>query len=164
MKDIKSYVIGFLTCACLFLIMGQTEKEDFEIFDTIVAKSIGILGEDGKAVTLWNKDGIGMSKDGTEGFKLWIDTNGIIINNDKGKKVMTLQSLGDGNGSVIATFNGDSDEAQASMYTQETNSGIRISNLHDKNVVNIGANKNEDGAILLFDRYGDIGWIQTGKQ
>ena len=23
MKDIKSYVIGFLTCACLFLIMGQ---------------------------------------------------------------------------------------------------------------------------------------------
>ena len=24
MKDIKSYVIGFLTCACLFLIMGQT--------------------------------------------------------------------------------------------------------------------------------------------
>ena len=24
MKDIKSYVIGFLTCTCLFLIMGQT--------------------------------------------------------------------------------------------------------------------------------------------
>ena len=24
MKDIKSYVIGFLTCACLFLIMGAT--------------------------------------------------------------------------------------------------------------------------------------------
>ena len=23
MKDIKSYIIGFLTCACLFLIMGQ---------------------------------------------------------------------------------------------------------------------------------------------
>ena len=23
MKDIKSYVIGFLTCACLFLVMGQ---------------------------------------------------------------------------------------------------------------------------------------------
>jgi len=27
MKDIKSYVIGFLTCACLFLIMGQTKSE-----------------------------------------------------------------------------------------------------------------------------------------
>ena len=27
MKDIKSYVIGFLTCACLFLIMGQTKND-----------------------------------------------------------------------------------------------------------------------------------------
>ena len=27
MKDIKSYVIGFLTCACLFLVMGQTKQE-----------------------------------------------------------------------------------------------------------------------------------------
>ena len=26
MKDIKSYVIGFLTCVCLFLIMGQTKE------------------------------------------------------------------------------------------------------------------------------------------
>ena len=28
MKDIKSYVIGFLTCACLFLIMGQTKSDN----------------------------------------------------------------------------------------------------------------------------------------
>ena len=28
MKDIKSYVIGFLTCACMFLIMGQTNGEE----------------------------------------------------------------------------------------------------------------------------------------
>ena len=27
MKDIKTFVIGFLTCACLFLIMGQTKQE-----------------------------------------------------------------------------------------------------------------------------------------
>ncbi len=32
MKDIKSYVIGFLTCACLFLIMGQakSDNDDYE--------------------------------------------------------------------------------------------------------------------------------------
>ena len=28
MKDIKTFVIGFLTCACVFLIMGQTNGED----------------------------------------------------------------------------------------------------------------------------------------
>ena len=28
MKDIKTFVIGFLTCACMFLIMGQTKSEN----------------------------------------------------------------------------------------------------------------------------------------
>ena len=27
MKDIKMFIIGFLTCACMFLIMGQTKQE-----------------------------------------------------------------------------------------------------------------------------------------
>ena len=34
MKDIKSYVIGFLTCACLFLIMGQTNTDLITSNDT----------------------------------------------------------------------------------------------------------------------------------
>ena len=29
MKDIKTFIIGFLTCACLFLIMGQTKDKDY---------------------------------------------------------------------------------------------------------------------------------------
>ena len=33
MKDIKSYVIGFLTCACLFLIMGQTKSDKWIEWD-----------------------------------------------------------------------------------------------------------------------------------
>ena len=28
MKDIKTFIIGFLTCACLFLIMGQTMSDE----------------------------------------------------------------------------------------------------------------------------------------
>ena len=28
MKDIKSYVIGFLSCACLFLIMGHSDNAE----------------------------------------------------------------------------------------------------------------------------------------
>ena len=27
MKDIKTFIIGFLTCTCLFLIMGQTKSQ-----------------------------------------------------------------------------------------------------------------------------------------
>ena len=35
MKDIKSYIIGFLTCACLFLIMGQTDKTEKNVVEGI---------------------------------------------------------------------------------------------------------------------------------
>ena len=42
MKDIKSYVIGFLTCACLFLIMGQT-KTDNDDYDMEMNVSGGII-------------------------------------------------------------------------------------------------------------------------
>ena len=28
MKDIKTFLIGFLTCTCIFLIMGQTDGEE----------------------------------------------------------------------------------------------------------------------------------------
>ena len=29
MNNIKTFLIGFLTCACMFFIMGQTEQEMF---------------------------------------------------------------------------------------------------------------------------------------
>ena len=31
MKDIKTFLIGFLTCACLFLIMGQADPTYIEV-------------------------------------------------------------------------------------------------------------------------------------
>ena len=34
MKDIKSFLIGFLTCCCLFLIMGQTDGEKLKSYET----------------------------------------------------------------------------------------------------------------------------------
>ena len=34
MKDIKTFLIGFLTCCCMFLIMGQTDGEKPKHYDT----------------------------------------------------------------------------------------------------------------------------------
>ena len=39
MKDIKSYVIGFLTCACLFLIMGQTKQDVMKDIKTLITEN-----------------------------------------------------------------------------------------------------------------------------
>ena len=46
MKDIKSYVIGYLSCACLFLIMGQTKNT-----------ATGNMWVDPEETTEWNVDG-----------------------------------------------------------------------------------------------------------
>ena len=40
MKDIKTYIIGFLSCACLFLIMGHSEIKNVELFESI---SCGVI-------------------------------------------------------------------------------------------------------------------------
>ena len=73
MKDIKSYVIGFLTCACMFLIMGQTQN---------TAK--GNVWVDGEETTEWNVEGkviVEASENGryqaysSEGLSYMIETN-----------------------------------------------------------------------------------------
>ena len=46
MKDIKTFLIGFLTCACLFLIMGQTKNT-----------STGKVLVDGEETTEWIVNG-----------------------------------------------------------------------------------------------------------
>ena len=42
MKDIKIFVIGFLACACLFLIMGQTKSGNSEKYQFAVQRGIDI--------------------------------------------------------------------------------------------------------------------------
>ena len=48
MKDIKTFIIGFLTCTCMFLIMGQTnDKEKTEQMVKMVKQQADILQQSG---------------------------------------------------------------------------------------------------------------------
>ena len=38
------------------------------------------------------------------------------------------------------------------------------SGLTGKKTGYLGSNKNNDGVAMLFDRYGDAGWLAEGKQ
>ena len=67
--DIRSMLIGVLTCACFFLIMGQTQKDGS--FDTIVANKI-LIGDKDKPL-------IELTKDYGDG-----DSGLILVNNNKG--------------------------------------------------------------------------------
>ena len=50
MKDIKTFLIGFLTCCCLFLIMGQTkaDNDDYEMEMNVSGGTIKIGNEYGR--------------------------------------------------------------------------------------------------------------------
>ena len=43
MKDIRSYIIGFLSAICMFLFLGLTEDNEDGYFDKIYAKHIEFL-------------------------------------------------------------------------------------------------------------------------
>ena len=65
MKDIKSYVIGFLSCACLFLIMGQTDGEEMMEWNV-----------DGKVIIESNENGRYQAFTKKERIRLLDTTNG----------------------------------------------------------------------------------------
>ena len=50
MKDIKTFLIGFLTCACMFLIMGQTkaDNDDYEMEMNVSGGTIKVGNEYGR--------------------------------------------------------------------------------------------------------------------
>ena len=76
MKDIKTFVIGFLTCTCLFLIMGQTENEEYEM------EKIEWNVTDGKVIIETNEHGRyqAISGDKYEYFYLLDTETGAVYN------------------------------------------------------------------------------------
>ena len=70
MKDIKSYVIGFLTCTCLFLIMGQTkaDNDDYEMEMNVSGGTIKIGNEYGR-YQAYSSEGLSYMIETNTGFK-----------------------------------------------------------------------------------------------
>ena len=58
MKDIKTFLIGFLTCACLMLIMGATAYNTgngkYEMMTSFSGKSLYLLETETSEVYVWN--------------------------------------------------------------------------------------------------------------
>ena len=61
-------------------------------------------------------------------------------------------------------YTGANEKGQVVEMPHEGGGIIQIRNRHFKKVVRLQANKNDDGIIALFDRYGEYGWGQTGKR
>ena len=121
MKDIKSYIIGFSSVACLFLIMGQTNDKGIQIFDKLAEKEILVVG--------------------------FVQTQTLDEN-----RTASMGAGTDGDGGFM-TFS----KREKKVYIGGRGGQINIFNKYQEKVVDIQANKNENGMIALYDKFGELG-------
>ena len=74
MKDIKTFVIGFLTCACMFLIMGQTKQEADANMEQVMKmvnkmKDSGFMHEPVGRYQAYSAEGLSYMIETNTGFK-----------------------------------------------------------------------------------------------
>ena len=135
MKDVKSYIIGFLTCACLFLIMGQTQ----------VSNNLGDI----------EVNSITIRDNGNGGFIQSFNTDG---------KETMYAGTGIGGFGIVTPSNADGKETMYAGTKVGGGGMIQLSNTFGNATSLLSTNANEDGVINLFDRYGEYGWGMSGKK
>jgi hypothetical protein len=164
--DIKSVIIGVLATVLIIVSMGATNQD--ENLGDIVVNSIEVVNENGKTAAMLIADesggGLGIfNNDGKPAAMLIADESGggLGIYNNDGKPAAIL--IVNESGGYLGIYNNDGKPA-AILNAAEYGGNLRIFNKHEKKVATLQANKNSDGAIGLYDRYGDLGWAESGKQ
>ena len=164
--DIKSVIVGVLATVLIIVSMGATNQD--ENLGDIVVNSIKVVNENGKLAAILNADESGgglaiYNNDGKTAAILNADEpgGGLAIYNNDGKPAAGL--IATESGGNLGIFNNDGKPA-AGLNADEYGGNLRIFNKHEKKVATLQANKNSDGAIGLYDRYGDLGWAESGKQ
>ena len=147
--DMKSVIIGILSCACMFLIMGQTNS----ISDKIVTKELLVKSTDGTEIRIGGDfGGINVNKD--EGLFTHISSDGIIIRSSDYKfSSLQSQSLGIFDGeSIFASINPNRIE----VFREKGHSAIEshIIKVTD-GLENITTLKSNSLNIIEYPRYSD---------
>lgn len=96
--------------------------------------------------------------------------NGAVFVHNKAGKLATALAVSDRSNGVITTSSNSGKElvtltASDDNSTSETLGGaIVVNNIHGVRVAALATTGDKDGVIVLYDRYGDLGWIESGKQ
>ena len=138
----KNYSIGLVTgillTASALMFMGANSKN----MGDITADRITLVSELGKTIIVGGALGT--------------------FNSD-GKETSILGTGDDGGGGLLRTYNSDG-KMTSYLGTDESGGHLETYNKHGVIVGFFGTDKNQDGVIALFDRYGDFGWGERGKQ
>ncbi len=159
----NDYIKGTLTGASLVLcfFMFISAKSQSKNLGDITVNSITVLDDGtGGMIKTFNADGKQTAYLGTS-----VSGGGLLGTfNAEGKMTANLATDEGGVGS-LRTFNADGKET-AYFGTGKGGDGgfLRTFNKHEVETGYFGTNKDNDGTALLFDRYGDPGWGESGKK
>ena len=161
----KKYTIGLITGALLavsaMMFMGAQNKN----LGVITADSITLVGELGETVIIGGAIGL-FNTDDTQTLLISNTDNGggaISTYNTDGKKTASLGTGESGNGK-LSTYNADGKETAYLGTGTEGFGFLKTSNNHGVMTGYFGTDNTNDGVVVLFDRYGDEGWGEDGKQ
>ena len=133
--DIKSVIIGVL--GTVFVSIGAKSQD--ENLGDITVNSIKVVDDKGKCI---------------------INSNGISI----GTTEMMIVLVCEKDGGQIHLLSKDG-EAVASLGADQGGNGmLHLHNNFSKEIGYFGATTDQDGMIILSDRYGDVGWAKIGKK
>jgi hypothetical protein len=179
----KKYTIGLITGALLaisaMMFMGAQNKN----LGVITADSITLVGELGETVIIGGAIGL-FNTDDTQTLLISNTDNGggaISTCNADGKETVYLGN-GEGGVGILKTFNADGKETvylgDGNLHTYNADGKetaylgtgtegfgfLKTSNNHGVMTGYFGTDNTNDGVVVLFDRYGDEGWGEDGKQ
>ena len=168
----NDYTKGILTGAslilCFFMFVSaksQVKDGEFEDIyadeiygDTLIVRCI-MITDDGEDFVLVNSESITGFTEGSKKFSLSLSSYGggaLATANADGELTSFLGTIGDV-GSLSIFNNGKKDVSIAGGH-------IETYNKHEVNVGYFGNGDKQDGIAILSDRYGDIGWAESGKK
>jgi len=192
--DIKSLIIGILVTALVFTIIGARGKNsaNFDTITAKAIRIVNQKGKVA-AILASNSEGNGLEIRNGKG-KIMADLfnhplgTDLFVYTEEGKPSVRLGSLLGGylkiynrEGKIVVQLEGVWEEGSIYVFNKKGESvaklssvngegglcvkgGVYIENQHGKPVVALAPTEDGDGAIALFDRYGDFGWGMKGKR
>ena len=93
MKDFKSYVIGFLSCLCMFLFMGQGFLDDPEVekkyekmfIKQLMVEEISVWKKGERMMTIINPGDLALFDN--EGTIASLDSKGLVFNDERNSEI-----------------------------------------------------------------------------
>ena len=158
----KRYTIGLITGALLtasaFMFMGSQKKNLGDI--TVNSLTVETENKSGSIVIKGDLMSI-LGQEGTISLG-----NGLIaVRENKEFYSAVLIGMDDKEGGSITIFDSRTREPVIDLgVTIKRGGAISVNNSKKNEIVFLGGNTNEDGLIILNDRYGETGWAMSGKK